>query len=191
LKIFEYFKARTKKKSDDDCLIKFKDSISKEGKITEDDWSKAFKEYVKCKYEMFDRLKERERQIDERLQFGIIFCGALIPIINVIIPIGEMEYIRIISNVILGFFVTVLAGINQIKKYHERWVTFKAVARALEFEYLKLTKPGNIFSNADQKSAYDNIISILQQEVKEIVSLFKKEIPAKDDNEESSGIHRQ
>ena len=85
----------------------------------------------------------------------------------------EMEQTRIIVTTLLGFAVTILVGFNQIKKYHERWTTFKGVSRALELEYINLTKPKDAFFVEHEKNAYDNIISILQQEVKEVVSLFK------------------
>lgn len=154
---------------DDDCLTKFKEKINDKS----NEWKKTFNEYVECKYKMFNKLKEKERKRDDLLQFGIIFSGALIPIVNVIIPLDEMEYTRIVVTTLLGFSVTIIVGFNQIKKYHERWTTFKGVSRALEFEYINLTKPKGIFIEEHEKNAYDNIISILQQEVKEVVSLFK------------------
>ena len=154
----------------DECLTKIREKIDNKP----DEWKEAFNEYVDCKYKMFDKLKVKEKLYDEILQFGIILSSALIPIVNVIIPIDEMEYIRIFVTTILGFSVTILVGFSQIKKYHERWTTFKGVSRALEFEYLKLTKPDNVFGQEYEKNAYDNIISILQQEAKEIVSLFKE-----------------
>jgi Protein of unknown function (DUF4231) len=171
-------KENKKKNEEDECLTNFKGKTKK----TPDEWKEAFNEYVDCKYKMFNKLKVKERKIDDLLQFGIIFSGALIPIINVIIPLNEMEQIRIIATTLLGFSVTILVGINQIKRYHERWTTFKGVSRALEFEYLNLTKPKNVFSEEHEKNAYDNIISILQQEVKEVVSLFKEKGKDLDNN---------
>ena len=171
---------------EDECLTKIREKINnKPINNKPDEWKEAFIEYVDCKYKMFDKLKVKERKKDERLQICIILSSALIPIANVIIPINEMEYIRIIVTTLLGFFVTILVGYSQIKKYHERWTTFKGVSRALEFEYLKLTKPNNVFSQEYEKNAYDNIISILQQEAKEIVSLFKdkNQVPNKKSNE--------
>jgi len=167
---FNLNKENKNNNQDEDCLTKFKEKINDKP----NEWKEAFKEYVDCKYKMFDKLKVKERNKDERLQICIILSSALIPIVNVIIPINEMEYIRIIVTTLLGFFVTILVGYSQIKKYHERWTTFKGVSRALEFEYLKLTKPKGIFIEEHEKNAYDNIISILQQEAKEIVSLFKE-----------------
>jgi hypothetical protein len=168
---------------EDECLTKFREKINNK----EDEWKEAFNEYVDCKYKMFDKLKVKEKKIDERLQICIILSSALIPIVNVIIPIGEMEYIRIFVTTLLGFFVTILVGYSQIKKYHERWTTFKGVSRALEFEYLKLTKPTTVFSQEYEKNAYDNIISILQQEAKEIVSLFKDKNNILNNNRKNEG----
>jgi hypothetical protein len=175
-------KENKKKNEKDECLTNFREKI----KETPGGWKEAFNEYVDCKYNMFNKLKEKERKMDDLLQFGIIFSGALIPIVNVIIPLDKMEYWRVIVTTLLGFAITILVGFNQIKKYHERWTTFKGVSRALEFEYINLTKPKNDFSDEHEKNAYDNIINILQQEVKEVVSLFKDKDKGSDNNDQNN-----
>jgi hypothetical protein len=133
---------------------------------------------MKCKQKMFNRLKETERKSDQRLQLGIIFCGALIPIVNVILPQGN-EYLRIVFTTVLGFWVIIFTGINQIWKYHERSVIFKGVSRALEFEYIKLTKPEATFQGEPERNIYDNMMNILQHEVQEILSVLREK---KDDS---------
>jgi hypothetical protein len=177
IKLFEKFCKVKNDDSNKECFEEFLAKI-KNTTVDSNNWKEEFVKYMKCKQKMFNRLKETERKSDQRLQLGIIFCGALIPIVNVILPQGN-EYLRIVFTTVLGFWVIIFTGINQIWKYHERSVIFKGVSRALEFEYIKLTKPEATFQGEPERNIYDNMMNILQHEVQEILSVLREK---KDDS---------
>ena len=66
-----------------------------------------------------------------RSQIIIIIVGALIPVVN-IIDFASLE-IRLISA-ILGAIIVGVAGITQLKKYHENWIMYRSTEEALKKE---------------------------------------------------------
>jgi hypothetical protein len=155
-------------KPTDECLDKFykatKEPDSK-------DWDKHFKEYIKCKYEMFSTLKEKERRKDDWLQFSVIFLGTLVIFIN---ALPFPDNVKAIVSATSGFLISLSVAFNKIKKYQERWPIFKGVSRALEFEYIDLTKPEESFRGERESKAYQNMLEILKQEAREVISLSKE-----------------
>jgi uncharacterized protein DUF4231 len=64
-------------------------------------------------------------------QFVIILTGTLVPIVNVIGPIGDL--LRLISS-ILGGIIVVFTGLLQLHKYQENWILFRSTQELLRRE---------------------------------------------------------
>jgi hypothetical protein len=74
-------------------------------------------------------------------QFVIIVTGALIPIVNVIAPVGDL--LRLISS-ILGGIIVVTTALIQLYKYQENWILFRSTQELLKREkFLYLNDAGD------------------------------------------------
>jgi hypothetical protein len=75
------------------------------------------------------------------LQFVIIITSALVPIVKVIIPGGDL--LRFISS-ILGAIVVVITAVMQLHKYQENWILFRTTQELLKKEkFLYLNDAGD------------------------------------------------
>jgi hypothetical protein len=98
-------------------------------------------DYVTCRLEPFINFFQdahgQDRRNDSLLTYPIIIFGALIAVVNVYsvgggqaIPFGVA-----ILSAIFGALVSILTGISQYEKYHQRWAQEKLVAARLRNEY--------------------------------------------------------
>ena len=75
------------------------------------------------------------------LQFVIIITGALVPIVNVAIPGGDL--LRLTSS-ILGGIIIVITAVMQLYKYQENWILFRTTQELLKKEkFLYLNDAGD------------------------------------------------
>lgn len=75
------------------------------------------------------------------LQFVIIITSALVPIVNVIIPGGDL--LRLTSS-ILGGIIIVITAVMQLHKYQENWILFRTTQELLKKEkFLYLNDAGD------------------------------------------------
>jgi hypothetical protein len=97
------------------------------------------------------------------LQAVIIITGALIPIVNVVIPGGDL--LRLISS-ILGGIIVVITGVMQLHKYQENWILFRTTQELLRREkYLYLNDAGD-YAGLDPKDKK----RLLVERVEDLVS---------------------
>jgi hypothetical protein len=74
-------------------------------------------------------------------QVVIILTGTIIPIVNVIAPVGDL--LRLISS-ILGGIIIVVTALMQLHKYQENWILFRSTQELLKREkFLYLNDAGD------------------------------------------------
>src|SRR5215210_9282675 len=82
------------------------------------------------------------------LQFAVLITGALVPIVNVIIPGGDL--LRLTSS-ILGGIIIVITSVMQLHKYQENWILFRTTQELLKKEkFLYLNDAGD-YAELDPK----------------------------------------
>ena len=107
-------------------------------------------------------------------QFVIILTGALIPIVNVIGPVGDS--LRLISS-ILGGIIVVITALMQLHKYQENWILFRSTQELLKREkFLYLNDAGD-YTGLDPKTKkrtlVEHIESLISSETAKYFVLHK------------------
>lgn len=97
------------------------------------------------------------------LQFVIIITSALVPIVNVIIPGGDL--VRLTSS-ILGGIIVVITSVMQLYKYQENWILFRTTQELLKKEkFLYLNDAGD-YAQLDPKEKKRQLV----ERVEDLVS---------------------
>lgn len=82
----------------------------------------------------------RNKSWYQNLRFITILSAAMIPFLstNAQIPVGHQ------ISAVLGVLIAVMEGVQQLKQFHENWVSYRATEEALKREqYLYLAKAGS------------------------------------------------
>jgi hypothetical protein len=90
-----------------------------------------------------NRLKER------KYIYLTIIVGAFISVVNVFSVFNFLRETQILISIIseiLGATVTIMVGILEHEKYHQRWVHLKVVATRLRVEYYLWKNRASVYS---------------------------------------------
>jgi hypothetical protein len=94
-------------------------------------------ERLKKFIDFFEEHREMNRAKERKYVYLTIIIGAFISVVNVftVFDLRETQILVSITSAILGAVVTIMVGILQHEKYHQRWVHLKVVATRLRVEY--------------------------------------------------------
>jgi hypothetical protein len=110
------------------------------------------------------------------LQFVIIITGALVPIVNVIIPGGDL--LRLTSS-ILGGIIIVVTALLQLHKYQENWIVFRTTQELLKKEkFLYLNDAGDYAGLDDEmkkRLLVERVESLVSSETSKYFAIHKPE----------------
>jgi hypothetical protein len=110
------------------------------------------------------------------LQFVIIITSTLVPIVNVIIPGGDL--LRLTSS-ILGGIIVVITAVMQLHKYQENWILFRTTQELLKKEkFLYLNDAGD-YAGLDPKKKkrllVERVESLVSAETSKYFAIHKPE----------------
>jgi hypothetical protein len=122
------------------------------------------------------------------LQAVIIITSALVPIVNVVIPGGDL--LRLISS-ILGGIIVVITGVMQLHKYQENWILFRTTQELLKREkYLYLNGAGD-YAGLDpidkKRLLVERVEDLVSSETSKYFATHKPERGKPGENAGSSG----
>jgi hypothetical protein len=110
------------------------------------------------------------------LQFVIIIASALIPIVNVVIPGGDL--VCLISS-ILGGIIVVITGVMQLHKYQENWILFRTTQELLKKEkFLYLNDAGDyaeLDAESKKRLLVERVESMVSSETSKYFAIHKPE----------------
>jgi uncharacterized protein DUF4231 len=115
----------------------------------------------------------------------IIITSALVPIVNVIFPTGDL--LRLTSS-ILGGIIVVITSLMQLHKYQENWILFRTTQELLKKEkFLYLNNAGDYAGLDDEKKKrllVERVESLVSSETSRYFTLHK---PGEDKGSGTSG----
>jgi hypothetical protein len=96
--------------------------------------------------EWYDRKSETNQATFKRLKACTISAAALIPLFA---TIGRMSWV----TAVMGVFIVVLEGLQQVNQYQSNWIAYRSTCEALKHEkFLYLAKAG-IYATANDRHA--------------------------------------
>jgi hypothetical protein len=104
-------------------------------------------ERLKKFIDFFEKHREKNRDAEKKYVYLVIIVGASISVVNVfsVFDLRETQILVSIISAILGASVTIMVGILQHEKYHQRWVQVKVVATRLRVEYYLWKNRGGVY----------------------------------------------
>ena len=105
-----------------------------------------------------------------------IFASAIIPIVNVL-NFADLQT-RVVSSV-LGVIVAIVAGLTQLEKYQENWITYRTTSELLKKEKFYYENQVGEYSEPDElkrkKLLVERVESIVSSETSKYFSLHQPE----------------
>jgi len=150
--------------------------------------------------DFFDKAYYKDRRNESMLLYPIVIFGSLIAVVNVfsvgveVIPL----WVAIISS-ILGALISILTGINQFEKYHQRWLHSKQVSAKLRNQYYLwkyrvgdyACKPRDNPASENPNCKLDKLVSsceeIILKEAAEYADMFTEQRPGSGNGNNSQG----
>jgi uncharacterized protein DUF4231 len=145
---------------------------------TDDDDPPYVKKQLQPYINFFDKRYRQERRRECWLVYSIIGFSALIAVVNVFAVGGQsssgsnssdiLPLVAIISS-IFGTLVTILTGISQFEKYHQRWIQSKQVADRLRYHYwCWKNQTGQYMPNCKENSDIQQLIDQMEKELRQL-----------------------
>jgi hypothetical protein len=155
--------------------------------------------------DFFEIYREKSRDAEKKYVYITIIVGAFISVVNVfsVFDLRETQILVSIISAILGAAVSIMVGILQHEKYHQRWVHLKVAATRLRVEYYLWKNRVGVYSceKGDDTRCKDNDYKlnvqvekcedIILKEALEYAEMFtepgkKPQSPEKPDNPKNS-----
>jgi hypothetical protein len=155
--------------------------------------------------DFFEIHREKSRDAEKKYVYLTIIVGAFISVVNVfsVFDLRETQILVSIISAILGAAVSIMVGILQHEKYHQRWVHLKVAATRLRVEYYLWKNRVGVYSceKGDDTRCKDNDYKlnvqvekcedIILKEALEYAEMFtepgkKPQSPEKPDNPKNS-----
>lgn len=135
--------------------------------------------YIECRFK--DQLKWYEDHSNSSrikyyvCQILIVFFGATIPIINVLAPDADDDYLLRLSSSFFGGAIIVATGLLQLTKAYENWVNYRSTAEQLKQEYNLFALKAEDYSDEKSKDKLfvEKVEAIVRSEGKKYLAIHQ------------------